>query len=79
MAGDTLRSVVERAMPYGFSSMFRLAGGSSRPTSVAAAEMRKKPCEPPITVGSGVRCAHSFLRRMARRIWMPHVWPSPDM
>ena len=77
-AGDTTRSVVDRAMPYGLSSMLRLAGGSSSPTSVAAAEMRKNPCDPPITVGSGVRWTHSFLRRIARRIWMPQVCPSPD-
>src|SRR5262245_44468784 len=79
-SGDTrVRSVVNREMPYGLISMFLLAVGRSRPTSVAPPDTRNHAVDPPSDAGSGVRCAHSFLRRMPRRKLTPQVWLRPDV
>ena len=56
--GSAVRSVEMPPMPYGFTSMLRLAGGGSRPTSDPAAETRKMPAEPlppPAEMGRRVR------------------------
>ena len=78
ICGVRVRSEASFEMPYGFSSMFFAAAGGSMPTSVAATEARKMLVTPPVAAGTNVRCVHSFLRRIARRIWMPHSWPGPE-
>ena len=60
-------SVVTRPIAYGFSSTRALDAGRSRPTSVAAREIRKMLFDPPPIGGSAVRWVHSFLRRIDRR------------
>ena len=74
--GFAVTSVVRPPMAYGLTSMLRLAGGASMPTSDPAAETRKMPAEPlppPAEIGRRVRYTHSFLRRMARRSWRPQT------
>ena len=55
---------------------FVLAAGRSRPTSVPAMDSRNIPAGTPAEAGTSVRCVHSFLRRMTRRMLMPQVWDS---
>ena len=58
ICGDAVRSVVRPPMAYGLTSMLRLAGGGSMPTSDPAAETRKMPAAPlppPADMGSRVR------------------------
>ena len=59
--------------------MFLAAGGRSSPTRVAADDTRKMLLTPPVAAGMNVMWVHSFLRRMDRRIWMPHSWLGPEM
>ena len=78
MAGTRTRSEVSLEIAYGFSSTLVDAGGRSRPIRVAAAEARKMLVTPPVDAGTKVRCVHSFLRRIERRICSPHSRSAPE-
>ena len=58
IAGLAALSVIRLVMAYGLTSIARLAGGGSRPTSEPAAEILNiplAPLSPPAEIGSRVR------------------------
>ena len=70
--GWTVRSVVRSVRTNGLTSRFLAAGGTSRPTTVAAAEICRKARLPRAT-GMRVRNESSFFHLVIRSTLNPHA------